>query len=38
MYMVALEEVLYYMFLSENQTINFNKHYFQLVQLKTAPQ
>ena len=38
MYMVALEEVLYYMFLSEKQTINSNKHCFQLVQLKTAPQ
>ena len=38
MYMVALEEVLYYMFLSENQTINSNKHCFQLVHLKTAPQ
>ena len=38
MFMVALEEVLYYEFLSENQTINSHKHCFQLVQLKTAPQ
>ena len=32
------KEVLYYELLSENQTINSNRHCFQLVQLKTAPQ